>query len=77
MHNNNNDLIESITASKGNDLLLLLDDVKNQIADARLGDYSTESRKLAIEVLDKVLYNKVKALLKPQKKTESFIAGML
>jgi hypothetical protein len=66
----NNDLIEKITAKCGTDLLEVLDDVKNSIADARNGDATTESRKLAIEMIDKMLYNKIKNLLKPEEDTK-------
>ena len=60
------ELLEQV-ASKSEPLLELLDEVKNQIADARNGDYSTEARKVACTLIDDVLYNKIKNLSNPQK----------
>lgn len=63
-----NELIESVASSK---LIELLDMVKNEIADARNGVWTTEARKLAIDSIDEKLYNKVKQVInsgsKPKK----------
>lgn len=63
-----NELIESVASSK---LIELLDMVKNEIADARNGEWTTEARKLAIASIDEKLYNKVKQVInsgnKPKK----------
>lgn len=63
-----NELIEQVASSK---LIEVLDMVKNDIADARNGDWSTEARKLAIATIDEKLYNKVKQVInsgdKPKK----------
>ena len=68
-----NELIEVVASSQGTNLLELLDMVKNHIADARNGDYSTETRKCAIDCIDEKLYNKVKQVInsgdKPKKDT--------
>lgn len=55
-----NDLIKSLTPSSER-ILQLLDMVKDEIADVRQGDYSAEARKEAIEIIDKVIYNKIKS----------------
>jgi hypothetical protein len=62
-----NELIERVSP-KAHDLLELLDLVMNEIADARNGDYSTESRKQAIEAIQNSLYNKIKATIKSDDK---------
>lgn len=74
-----NELIEQVTASQGENLLILLDEVKNNIADARNGDYSTEARKCAIASIDEKLYNVVKQGLikKPKKKEEPYFDNMI
>lgn len=73
-----NELIEQVSASQGNNLLELLDMVKNHIADARNGDYSTEARKCAIASIDEKLYNSIKKFLnnKP-KKQEPYFDNMI
>lgn len=65
--NNKQDLIEAVASER---LLEVLDIVKNEIADARKGDATTEARKLAIATIDSTLYNKVKALIHTDKKKE-------
>jgi hypothetical protein len=74
-----NELIEQVTASQGENLLLLLDEVKNHIADARNGDFSTEARKCAIASIDEKLYNIIKQGLnvKPKKKEEPYFNNMI
>lgn len=74
-----NDELERIVATHGLNLLEILDEVKNQIADARVGDYSVEARKCAIASIDERLYNIVKQMLKKENKivTESFNEGMI
>lgn len=57
---NKQELIESVSTER---LLELLDMVKDEIADARKGNATTEARKLAIDTIDQVLYNKVKAVI--------------
>jgi len=42
-------------------LLLMLDFLKDEVADVRNGDYSAKTRKCAIEMIDSVLYNKIKS----------------
>lgn len=66
--NNTQELIEAVASER---LLELLDIVKNEIADARKGDATTEARKLAIATIDSTLYNKVKALIHNDKKEGS------
>ena len=57
-YNNN---IERVKESNMNSAILeLLEDVKDRIADARIGLWSTEARKLAIDSIDTLLYNKIK-----------------
>jgi hypothetical protein len=71
-----NELIEQVTASQGENLLILLDEVKNHIADARNGEYSTEARKCAIASIDEKLYNIIKqGLVKKHKKKEELYFG--
>lgn len=41
-------------------LLILLDEVKNYIADARNEDWDVATRKASIGAIDKVLYNRIK-----------------
>lgn len=60
-----NELIEQIAS---NSLLEVLDIVKNEIADARNGEWTTEARKLAIASIDEKLYNKVKQVINNGKK---------
>lgn len=62
-----NDLIEKLASKGGSTLLDVLDQMKNAIADARNGNASTESRKFALDMIDNLLYNKVKTLLSPEK----------
>ena len=58
-----NELIKEISNSGYKETILtLLDEVKNYIADARNGDYTTETRKASIEAIDRVLYNKIKSV---------------
>lgn len=72
------DLLEQVTASQGDNLIKLLDVVKNEIADARNGDYSVEARKCAIESLDKHLYNVVKQGLQSKpKKGDKYFSEMI
>lgn len=74
--NNKQDLIEAVASER---LLELLDIVKNEIADARKGDATTEARKLAIATIDSTLYNKVKALIHNDKKKseEGYFSRMI
>lgn len=62
-----NELIEQVSP-KANAILELLDLVMDEIADARNGDYSTESRKQAIDAIQNLLYNKIKASIKSDDK---------
>lgn len=73
------DLIEQISHSQGENLLIMLDEVKNHIADARNGEYSTEARKCAIASIDEKLYNLVKSVLNKttKEKPDGFFDGML
>lgn len=73
------DLIEQVAHSQGNNFIAILDEVKNHIADARNGDYSTEARKCAIASIDEKLYNLVKAVLNKttKEKPEMYFDGML
>ena len=72
-----NNLQENIESIASSTLIDVLDVIKNDIADARKGDWTTEARKLAIDALDKTLYNKVKAVInnktKPKKEGENWI----
>jgi|15BtaG_2_1085339.scaffolds.fasta_scaffold00425_15 hypothetical protein len=53
--------IEKIKDSNLREVVLdALDDAKNVIADARNGEWTTETRKCAIATIDSVLYNKIK-----------------
>lgn len=56
-------------------LLVLLDAVKDYIADARNGEWSVEARKSACDAIDEVLYKKVKLNIqeKPQSKGDNWI----
>ena len=70
MHNKQlNDLIAQLKPSSER-IIEVLDAVKDYIADARNGDYSTEARKSAIEAIDKVFYNKIKGDSKKDKPEE-------
>lgn len=74
-NSNKTDLIESVATER---LLELLDMVKDEIADARKGEWTTEARRLAIDVIDKTLYNGVKAILyKDSKKPETYFSDMI
>lgn len=65
--------IEDLSRNKET-ILEALDIVKNHIADARNGDYSVEARKVAIEAIDNVLYNKIKNFRKEtEKKSETYL----
>lgn len=63
-----NEIIEELYISRGELFLEVLDHVKDQIADARNGDYSTESRRCAIDMIDSELYNKIKNFNKKESK---------
>ena len=66
-----NELIELLTSKAGHTLLVVLEEIKNKIADAREGDYSVEVRKYAIAIIDEKLYNIVKSMLaKPEKRKD-------
>lgn len=65
-----NEQIEILTHSQGERLLEILDEVKNQIADARNGDYSVDARKCAIALVDEKLYNIVRQLLNKKEPTK-------
>ncbi len=41
-------------------LVIYLEQVKNEVADIRKGNYSTETRGAVIEVIDKLILNKIK-----------------
>ena len=72
------DLLEQVTASQGDNLIQLLDIVKNEIADARNGDYSVEARKCAIASIDKHLYNIIKqGLQSKSKKGDKYFSEMI
>ncbi|MCZ2338042.1 MAG: hypothetical protein LC127_07550 [Chitinophagales bacterium] len=73
-----NEQVEILARSQGERLLEVLDEVKNQIADARNGDYSVESRKCAIALIDEKLYNIVRQLLnKKDSKEEKYFSDMI
>ena len=73
------ELIEKLAHSQGETLIAVLDEVKNHIADARNGDYSTEARKCAIDSIDEKLYNVIKSVLNKQEipKQEPYFSGMI
>ena len=74
-----NEQVEILARSQGERLLEVLDEVKNQIADARNGDYSVESRKCAIALIDEKLYNIIRQLLNKKKdsKEEKYFSDMI
>lgn len=60
-----NEAIKKLAGSGYSDLLLgAVEELQNKIADVRVGDYSAESRKVAIDILQTELYNKIKGLKK-------------
>lgn len=61
MSKQSNEAVEKLATKGLDDIIVALDAVKDEIADARNGDYSTEARKQAIEAIDSVMYNKLKA----------------
>jgi hypothetical protein len=76
MNKLSNETIEKVASRGVDDLLELLDGVKDWIADARNGSYSNEARVGAIEAIDTVLYNKVKNLKtvkKQEKGTDTYL----
>lgn len=56
-------LIEAIAKSdyKGN-LVKLLEQIKSQVADIRVGNYTNETRKAVIEVIDEMILKKIRTL---------------
>lgn len=73
-----NEQVEILARSQGERLLEVLDEVKNQIADARNGDYSVEARKCAIALIDEKLYNIIRQLLnKKDSKEEKYFSDMI
>jgi hypothetical protein len=52
--------VEALAKSRGEQLLFVLDELKNEIADVRIGEHSQEARLCAIEIIDDSLYNIVK-----------------
>jgi hypothetical protein len=68
MNQSYNEAIEKIAHAQGENILFVLDCLKNEIADARNGDDDVATRKLAIDMIDKKLYNVIKKVL-TQKKT--------
>ena len=61
-------LLESISKSDfKNNLVEYLKQVQNEIADVRVGDYSTETRKAVIELLNTLVINKIRGMTLPEK----------
>jgi hypothetical protein len=48
----------------------LLNEVKNQVADIRKGNYSNETRKAVIEVIDSMILDKIKVLSQEPQRAE-------
>lgn len=71
--------LEILADSQGERLLAVLDEVKNYIADARNGEYSTETRKCAIASIDEKLYNIIRQILnKPEiTKEDKYFSEMI
>lgn len=62
--------LKRMVARNGEDLIKLLEATKDYIADARNGEWNTESRKAAIKAVDEVIVNPLKAAF-PRDKSSS------
>lgn len=66
-----NKKIESISQGRTGEILLeALDTIIQHIADARNGEWDIETRKSAINAINEMLYNKVKAFRANQNNTK-------
>jgi hypothetical protein len=58
----NKDLLQGIiNSSNRQNLVEYLKQVQSYIADIRNGEYSTETRKMSVDVIEKLLINKLKS----------------